>query len=96
MLTTSLQNNRSKNQQTLPGKHASVFGKDFTIDVLLHKKLRMAKTKASKGKEKIYNPDANADVNANADAEMPMLRFPNGPYFVYIYVIQNRFSKKSR
>ena len=50
----------------------------------------MAKTKASKGKEKIYNPDANAD------AEMPMLRFPNGPYFVYIYVIQNRFSKKSR
>ena len=56
----------------------------------------MAKTKASKGKEKIYNPDANADVNANAEAEMPMLRFPNGPDFVYIYVIQNRFSKKSR
>ena len=56
----------------------------------------MAKTKASKGKKKIYNPDANADVNANADAEMPMLRFPNGPYFLYdICVIQNRFSKKS-
>ena len=42
-LTTSLQNKCSKLQQTLPGKLASVFEKDFTIDVLLHKKLRKAK-----------------------------------------------------
>ena len=35
----------------------------------------MAKTKASKGKEKIYNPDANADVNANADAEMALILY---------------------
>ena len=71
-------NDISKQQQTLPGKLASVFEKDFTIDVLLHKKLRKTKIKTSKSK-KIYNADAGADVNADADAEMPMPRFPNGP-----------------
>ena len=70
MLKTSLQNNCSKQQRTLPGKLPSVFEKDFTIDVLLLKKLRKAK--------KNYNADANADFNADADAEMPMPRFPNG------------------
>ena len=62
--------NCSKQQRTLPGKLPSVFEKDFTIDVLLLKKLRKAK--------KNYNADANADFNADADAEMPMPRFPNG------------------
>ena len=76
MLTTSLQNNCSKQQQTLPGKLASVFEKDFTIDVLLHKKLREAKINASKGK-KNYNVHADAEVSADADAEMLMPRFPN-------------------
>ena len=46
----SLQNNCSKQQQTLPGNLASIFEKDFIIDVLLHKKLRKAK--------KFYNADA--------------------------------------
>ena len=73
----SLQNNRSKQKQTLSGKLASVFEKDFIIDVLVNKKLRKAKIKAWKGK-KNYNADANADVNADADGEMPMPRFPNG------------------
>ena len=63
MLTTSLQNNCSKQQQTLPGKLGSVFEKDFTIDVLLYKKLRKAKIKASKGKKKIYNVDADAEIS---------------------------------
>ena len=88
MLTTSLQNNCSKQQQTLPGKLAIVFEKDFTIDVLLYKKLRKAKIKASKGK-KSYNADA--DVNADAGAEIPMSRFPNGPstdYFHYLRHLQ--------
>ena len=50
-LTTSLQNNCSKQQQTLSGKLTSVFEKDFTIAVLLHKKnfkrqkLRLRKAK---------------------------------------------------
>ena len=78
-LTKSLQNNCSKQQQTLPGKLVSAFEKDFTIDVLLLKKLREAKIKASKGK-KNYNVDADADVNADADVEIPMLRFPNGRF----------------
>ena len=73
----SLQNNCSKQQQTLPGKLASVFEKDFTIDVLLHKKLRKAKIKAWKGK-KNYNADSDVYIKADADAEMPMPRFPNG------------------
>ena len=47
-LTTSLQNNCSKQQQTLSGKLESVFEKDFTIDVLINKKLWKAKIKASK------------------------------------------------
>ena len=50
-LTTSLQNNCSKQQQTLSGKLASLFEKDFTIDVLLHKKLQKAKIKAWKSKK---------------------------------------------
>ena len=76
-LTRSLQNHCSKQQQqTLPGKPASVFEKDYAIDVLLHKKLWKAKIKASKVKKK-FNADGNADVNADADAEMPMPRFPN-------------------
>ena len=93
-ITTSLQNNCSKQRQTLPGKLAYIFEKDFTIDVLLHKELWKAKIKALKGK-KNYNadPDAHADISANADAEMPMPRFPNG-HFIYIiericFVIQN-------
>ena len=71
----SLQNNCSKQQQTLSGKLASVFEKYFTIDVLLNKKLRKAQIKASKGKK---NCNADADADADADAEMPMPRFPNG------------------
>ena len=43
-------------------KDVSVFEKDFTIDVLLHKKLRKAKK----------------NYNADAAVEMPMPRFPNG------------------
>ena len=78
-LTTSLQNNCSKQQQTISGKLTSVFEKDFTIAVLLHKKLQKAKIKASKGK-KISNADANADVNTDVDAALPMPRFPNGPF----------------
>ena len=58
----SLQNNCSKQQQTLLGKLASVFEKDFTIGVLLHKKLLKAKIKASKSKK-------------NYNAEIPMPRF---------------------
>ena len=54
-----LQNNCSYQQQTLPGKFTSVFEKNFTIDVLLRKKLQKAK--------KIYNADADANVNADAD-----------------------------
>ena len=73
-LTTSLQNNCSKQQQTLSGKLESVFEKDFTIDVLINKKLRKAKIKASK----FYYANADADVNTDADDEMPMPRFPNG------------------
>ena len=73
-LTTSLQNNCSKEQQTRSGKLASVFEKDFTIDVLLHKKLQKAKLKASKGKKK---SNADADVNADTDIGKPMPRFPN-------------------
>ena len=69
MLTTSLQNNCSKQQQTLPGKLASVFEKDFTIDVLLYKKLRKVKLKASKD-QKIHNADVDAGVNADANAEI--------------------------
>ena len=67
----SLQNNCSKQQQTLSGKLATVFEKDFTVDVLLYKKLQEAKIKVSKGK-KISN------ANTDADAEMPIPRFPNG------------------
>ena len=74
---TSVQNNCSKQQQTLPGKVASVFEKDFTIYILLCRKLQKAKVKALKGK-KGYNADA--DVNADADAEMQMPRFPNDLY----------------
>ena len=74
MLTTSLQNNCSKQQQTLPGKLASVFEKDFTIDVLnLGKNLGFER-------QRKYNADADADVNVDADAEMPMPRFPNGHF----------------
>ena len=84
---TSLQNNCSKQQQTLSGKLASVFEKDFTIDVLLNKKLQKAKIKASKGKK-----TSNAD--ADADAEMPMLRFPNG-LFIVLSVVKNYLRPKS-
>ena len=55
-LTTSLQNICSKQQQTLSGKLARVFEKDFTIDVLLNKKLWKAKIKASKGKKDFTMP----------------------------------------
>ena len=55
-LTTSLQNNCSKQQQTLSTKLESVFEKDITIDVLINKKLRKAKIKASEGKKKFTMP----------------------------------------
>ena len=42
-LTGSLQNNCSKQQLKLPGRPASVLEKDFTMDILLHKKLPKAK-----------------------------------------------------
>ena len=66
---TSPQNNCSKQQQTLPGKLASVFEKDFTTDALPSRKLRKGKIKALKGK-KNYNTNANIDVNADAGAEI--------------------------
>ena len=66
---TSMAKFLSSEAANTPRKLASVFEKDFTIDVLLHKKLRKAKIKASKGKK---------ICNADADAEIPMLRFPNG------------------
>ena len=50
----SLQNNCSKQQQTLSVKRASVFG--FTIEVLFNKKLQKAKIKASKGKKNFTMP----------------------------------------
>ena len=54
-------------------KDVSVFEKDFTIDVLLHKKLRKAKIKTSKGKKKFTMP-------MPMQTSMPMLMpiFPNG------------------
>ena len=61
-LTMSLQNNCSKQQQTLLGKLASVFEKDFTIGVLLHKKLLKAKIKASKSKKKLQCRDSHAEI----------------------------------
>ena len=66
---TSPQNNCSKQQQTLSGKLASVFEKDFTIDALPSRKLRKGKIKALKGK-KNYNTDADTDVNVDAGAEI--------------------------
>ena len=66
---TSPQNNCSKQQQTLSGKLASVFEKDFTIDALPSRKLRKGKIKALKGR-KNYNTDADTDVNADAGAEI--------------------------
>ena len=62
-LMTSLQNNCSKQQQTLSGNFASVLEKDFTIDVLLHKKLQKTLIKTLKGKK-----------ISDADAEMPIPR----------------------
>ena len=52
-LTGSLQNNCPKQQLKLPGLPVSVLEKEFTVDVLLHKKLRKAKIKISKGKKTI-------------------------------------------
>ena len=49
----SLQNNCSKQQQILSVNLAIVFEKDFTIDVLLHKKLQKRKIKALKGKKNV-------------------------------------------
>ena len=40
----------------------------------------MAKIKTSQDKKFFCNADA--DVNADADAEMSMLRFPNGPAII--------------
>ena len=42
-LTGFLQNNYSRQWLKLPGKPASVLEKDFTMDVLLYKKLPKAK-----------------------------------------------------
>ena len=42
-LTGFLQNNCSRQWLKLPGKPASVLEKDFTMDVLLYKKLPKAK-----------------------------------------------------
>ena len=75
---TPLQNNFSKQQEALPGKLASVFQKDFTIFVLLYKKLRKAKTKASKGKK-----DFSKKSNADAEAEMRIPRFANGRFLFF-------------
>ena len=62
-LLGSLQNTCSKQQLKLRGRPTGVLEKDFTVDVLLHKKLTTAKQDF---------------CNVNADAEMPMPRFPNG------------------
>ena len=67
----------SSQQQILPGKLASVFEEDFTIDPLFHKKLRKAKNKASKGKQKFT-------MTMPMPTSMPMLRFPNG-HFPHIF-----------
>ena len=63
MLTSSLQNNYTKQQLKLPRRHASALAKDFTMDVLFHQK--PPKTKQN-------------FCNVNAEAEMSMPRFPNG------------------
>ena len=60
----------SKQRPKLLGKSANVLENDFTMDVLLHKKLRKAKIKTSQGNKSFYNADS--------DAEMPMPRFLNG------------------
>ena len=57
-------------------KDVSVFEKDFTIDVLLHKKLRKAK--------KIYNADADAD------AKMLMPKFPNDHFRLMFFMGQKQ------
>ena len=46
---------------------------------MYNKKLRKAKIKTSQEKIVFCNADADAAVNADANAEMPMPRFPNGP-----------------
>ena len=69
-LTMSLQNNCSKQQQILSVNLAIVFEKDFTVDVWLHKQHQKRKIKALKDKK---------NSNADANAEMPLPRFPNGP-----------------
>ena len=51
-LTGSLQSNCSKQQLKVLGRTASVSEKDFTMNVLFHKKLQRAKIKTSKGKIK--------------------------------------------
>ena len=67
VLTGFLQNNCSKQRLKLPATHHRCF---------FHKKLGKAKIKTSQDKF-FCNADADAEVNVDAHAEMPMLRFPN-------------------
>ena len=64
----------------------------------LHKKLRKAKIKTSQEQKTFCNANADADVNTDAYAEMPMLRFPNGrlKFFPSIWKIKIINSNKSR
>ena len=39
-----------------------------------------------KTKQKRYNAAPDADVNSNADAEMPMPRFPNGQFIYLLFI----------
>ena len=65
-LMDSLQNHCSKQQLKLPRRPVSVLEKDFTVDVLLSKRLRKSKIKTSKRKNFILQCRSRCRV-ANAE-----------------------------
>ena len=77
-----LQNNCCKQRLKLPGRCAGLLEKDFTIDVFFIRNFERQKQKLRKKRKFFCNADVDADVNANADPEMLMPRFPNGPISV--------------
>ena len=75
-----LQNNCSKQRLKLPGRCVKVLEKDFTKDVFVIRNLGRQKQKLFKKKIFFSNADADADVNADGNAEMPIPRFLNGSF----------------
>ena len=73
-----LQNNCSKQQLKLLGRCVKVLEKDFTKDVFFIRNFGRQKQKLRK--KKIFFSNADADVNADGDAEMPIPRFLNGGF----------------